>query len=1793
MPQQPPDPRFTEDSRFTPDDSPIQDVKPSAPSNKDIFWNSIKKGAIEGLPELRMAEPWDYPGATDPAPFNMPIGKPGSGQVARMGTVGDVSRSTMPAVGAGLEIYNKIIRPVLSPENIAQAGIATMFPAMIPYIGGVYGAKMASQIPEQARGVYQSAQEKGWTDPETIGKGGELGLNTLMTAGMVRGSQTHLKNTVNPQPKSLTHVGVSNKFDELPLYPPVNPDITGTGTSGLGKPPSGPAETPGVPIRPPVAPSVERPIRAAKQPNIEEFEDVAGPNINIPVQKPLAYLIKREDVSPELIADAHKQGYIFENLNDRGDFRFVRKGAGTKPVETGESIPIESTGAGDNLVEPDIRIIDGKEQASESFYNRIASISEAEAAQLPELLFKKWAYFHDSEGISSEKLSSQAMVNRAIELRKNINNPKPADEYPGTKSELSPPETDVTEIVALIKNGRTKNVAELQRELGISYARTRVLWREAKRLIEETKMDDGFYDRIAPVVDVPDRMSPTPTGESFVVRKGEASKETVKAARAMGYEFDRITDKGDFVFKKSATTPTEIPPTEITPTEIVPTNEPPVIPTKGKTKPVKETLDPATLTNPEARSLYARVADLDARGADALAYKEIVPPTATGRLLRGETWRSRIINHIKEKESFIKSSNESGLFEPEGTSRRWGMNLDDLPQSDKPGFFDRLKDDKGVMNIEADKRFTPDDRIQTDNLSDEPQFARTKEGGIKVGADVRQLGKVLGSSLYSGDISTIATKELLQNSLDAIGTAGASLGPNGRIEVTFKRGDRTLRVQDNGKGLTRPEIETVFTDLGSSGKRDIADAVGGFGLAKAAPLLGGEHVKVVTTTYNKKSRNIVEISFEGTPDELLSGVKLTERVMPPRTETGTSVTVKVPKPEFYDAEQYLRQVAEHSDYEGNIHLYNEYGHKQIPKSGVGEHITDIDTPQALVNLHIPENTTRGSNQSIRLILKNNGMYQSHTDMWFDRAIPDIPYRVSVNIHSKVKEGHIDYPFTANREQLRGNVEREVKKYIEDNIIAPSRKRYSNDLQKMYDDMPSTVTERGTTVFFHDTGTRFTPNELQLMKDSPAMKRLADQIHAITREGVSYDFSWRSRLERVGIIFDDKLRGIHVPNPGKSTSAILVNPLGLMSTRNPNQAAMGFIHTTLHEVAHVEPSSYGHGDDYNVRLGDINERFGADRYIEELQRFRNIISDSSGSYTPEIQKLLLIYQESRGRGVIADDLLTRTGSKSRPTSGGKEVPVSNPESAGKGTLGGFKPGTTIVIKSEQATVPNIKKLHEAGFRFAGESDNGGMRFTKSAEPAGGPILEEEVGSTRPTKRGIQGQLGAVQDAQKSSAIMEAFNFPRGVMASTDLSAPLRQGLPLIHKKAFWTAIKPMMESWHTEAGFQASQANIANRPLFKKRVGIDGEALPSFADDAGLKLTDLTDLSSREEAIMSTWAESGGMFDRNKWMAEHGGTQLAGAYRATAGKMVRKSNRAYTAFLNNLRADTFEALIKDGKIFSDIATNLPQARLLADFVNTASGRGSIGMFEKSADILNTGFFAPRLIASRIKMINILNPNHFIYANPQLRKEALKSFLAMGVFGNTVLQLAKMGGATVETDPASADFAKAKIGNVRIDPWGGFQQYFVAANRILRPSFARVPGLEKGTDSGLVPLDLTAGTLGSGGWRTKSSRTGKEFDLNNPQGPYGQTILDVGKGLLRGKVNPVIGFGWSVFDDFTEMTGRKMNFTTPNPMENAIGQRFVPIFLQSVYELAREDPSLLPLAIPAAFGMGTQAYDPYKR
>lgn len=289
------------------------------------------------------------------------------------------------------------------------------------------------------------------------------------------------------------------------------------------------------------------------------------------------------------------------------------------------------------------------------------------------------------------------------------------------------------------------------------------------------------------------------------------------------------------------------------------------------------------------------------------------------------------------------------------------------------------------------------------------------------------------------------------------------------------------------------------------------------------------------------------------------------------------------------------------------------------------------------------------------------------------------------------------------------------------------------------------------------------------------------------------------------------------------------------------------------------------------------------------------------------------------------------------------------------------------------------------------------------------------------------------------------------------------------------------------------------------------------------------LIQREEKFQSQWAEKIPL----------------------VGRGVKASGRAYTAFANKYRLDIFKQLVKDIEAMGAKPRENPYlAQKMGEFVGNATGRGSLGGFENAAVVLNSFFFSPRLNMARLRL---LNPVHYVNQPKYLRKQMLSTALHAGGAATTILTVAKLGGLDVTADPRSADFGKIKTGNTRIDMLAGFGQFIRGAAQIATGQYI-------------------------------STTTGKLVNLGEGYRPL--TRMDLIIRQIESKESPIASFATGILRD-KNWAGEEFNI----PKE--IGSRFVPMVVQDIYDLAEDDPSLIPLAIPATFGIGLQTYQLRKK
>lgn len=397
-----------------------------------------------------------------------------------------------------------------------------------------------------------------------------------------------------------------------------------------------------------------------------------------------------------------------------------------------------------------------------------------------------------------------------------------------------------------------------------------------------------------------------------------------------------------------------------------------------------------------------------------------------------------------------------------------------------------------------------------------------------------------------------------------------------------------------------------------------------------------------------------------------------------------------------------------------------------------------------------------------------------------------------------------------------------------------------------------------------------------------------------------------------------------------------------------------------------------------------------------------------------------------------------------------------------------------------------------------------------------VFGEELITTIRSKRPFSEKL--------FEGLAELVNIPRALMSSMDMSAPLRQGLILtIHKpKQAIGAFAKMIQVFGSEKIFTATMEQIVSRPTF------------TIMKNSGLYLADITKkaigLSSKEESFMSNFA----------------------AKIPIIGSLVRASERAYVGFLNKLRADVFDDISKEyirGGITPETKPEVFKG--LAEFINNTTGRGTLPFgLQRVGPVLNGVFFSPRFMASRIQM---LNPQWYLKLPPEVRKEAAKSMVKFVATGIGIISLAKLGGAEVEDDPRSSDFGKIRMGNVRWDVWGGFQQWVRFISQI---------------------------TTG----KTKSISSGEVRELSQKKFPF-ETRWDLAVRFFRGKLAPTPAMIVDLIDG-QNVIGVSTKFDID------LLKRITPIYVQDVIDAVRELGSIgvISVGVPGFFGVGTQVFRP---
>lgn len=249
--------------------------------------------------------------------------------------------------------------------------------------------------------------------------------------------------------------------------------------------------------------------------------------------------------------------------------------------------------------------------------------------------------------------------------------------------------------------------------------------------------------------------------------------------------------------------------------------------------------------------------------------------------------------------------------------------------------------------------------------------------------------------------------------------------------------------------------------------------------------------------------------------------------------------------------------------------------------------------------------------------------------------------------------------------------------------------------------------------------------------------------------------------------------------------------------------------------------------------------------------------------------------------------------------------------------------------------------------------------------------------------------------------------RTVQASFDVSFSMRQGLiaslrhPVAGAKSFARGLRGLASQNYADA--------------VEHVMKTDPDAMRFIKDGGYLAPLDPATVSRtmREEGIASKWAQ-----------------KIPG---------IKASSRSFTTAANTLRLD----VAKQGyKLLDAARATENDYKEFAKFVNIITGRGNLpASMQKTASVLNSTLFSPRLMMSRLQL-----PTKLASSSPFVRKEAAKSLAALIGFTASVLGVSALMGGKVETDPRSAAFGKLRIGDTYYDITGGNVQYFRTLARL---------------------------------------------------------------------------------------------------------------------------------------------------
>lgn len=290
-----------------------------------------------------------------------------------------------------------------------------------------------------------------------------------------------------------------------------------------------------------------------------------------------------------------------------------------------------------------------------------------------------------------------------------------------------------------------------------------------------------------------------------------------------------------------------------------------------------------------------------------------------------------------------------------------------------------------------------------------------------------------------------------------------------------------------------------------------------------------------------------------------------------------------------------------------------------------------------------------------------------------------------------------------------------------------------------------------------------------------------------------------------------------------------------------------------------------------------------------------------------------------------------------------------------------------------------------------------KVLRGEQPTWGEISRLESVFGRELGKALESQMPLGKRAWRE--FWELTGLPRAVQTAFDMSFHLRQGILLTprHLKEAGQAFK--------QAGRALKEPNARERVAYWEQMKTAGE-IPDNTFIA--KFGEAAAFQERAEPFITRWAD-----------------RIPG---------VRISERVFASGGNEMRGQLARTLKQTWEKRLGRSMTSEEGRWVGRLVNYGTGRGPLP--DNLRQVLGGIFYAPGFRSSKPAYVSLLlNPQTPAFVRGMVAQE-LVTFIGAGVATLTVLDVS--GLAEVELDPRSSDWGKIRIGEMRMDFWGGNQQ-----------------------------------------------------------------------------------------------------------------------------------------------------------